>query len=131
MGAVPRSGLKRLFIGNTAERVLHQLPCDLLIVKPPQLSTCVPSTCNGPHDGNQSGRFDAKVIPEDLHGPPSLTHPTTPPLQYPQGDSQGRLATGWFGLIHSATNRCLRRAAGRSRAGRFGQRADPIIFANV
>jgi universal stress protein E len=34
MGAVSRSGMKRVFIGNTAERVLDRLPCDLLIVKP-------------------------------------------------------------------------------------------------
>jgi universal stress protein E len=34
MGAVSRSGLKRLFIGNTAERVLDLLTCDVLIVKP-------------------------------------------------------------------------------------------------
>lgn len=34
MGAVSRSGLKGLFLGNTAEDVLDRLPCDLLIVKP-------------------------------------------------------------------------------------------------
>ncbi|HEV2229320.1 MAG TPA: universal stress protein [Steroidobacteraceae bacterium] len=34
MGAISRSGLKRLLIGNTAERVLDRLGCDLLIVKP-------------------------------------------------------------------------------------------------
>lgn len=34
MGAVSRSGLKRVFIGNTAERVLNELPCDVLVVKP-------------------------------------------------------------------------------------------------
>ncbi len=34
MGAVSRSGIKRLIIGNTAENVLDYLPCDLLIVKP-------------------------------------------------------------------------------------------------
>jgi len=34
MGAVSRSGLKRVFIGNTAERVLNTLPCDVLVVKP-------------------------------------------------------------------------------------------------
>lgn len=34
MGAVSRSGLKALFIGNTAEDVLDQLHCDLVIVKP-------------------------------------------------------------------------------------------------
>jgi universal stress protein E len=34
MGAVSRSALKRLFIGNAAERVLDGLQCDVLIVKP-------------------------------------------------------------------------------------------------
>jgi len=33
MGAVSRSGLKRVFIGNTAERVLDSLRCDVLVVK--------------------------------------------------------------------------------------------------
>ena len=37
MGAISRSGLKRLLIGNTAERVLDQLACDMLIVKPARL----------------------------------------------------------------------------------------------
>jgi universal stress protein E len=34
MGALSRSGLKRLFLGNTAEDVLDRLHCDLIIVKP-------------------------------------------------------------------------------------------------
>ena len=34
MGAVSRSALARLFIGNTAERALDQLSCDVLVVKP-------------------------------------------------------------------------------------------------
>ncbi|MGO9935000.1 MAG: universal stress protein [Steroidobacteraceae bacterium] len=34
MGAISRSGLKRIFIGNTAERVLDSLKCDVLVVKP-------------------------------------------------------------------------------------------------
>jgi len=34
MGAVARSRLERVFIGSTAEGVLDQLPCDVLIVKP-------------------------------------------------------------------------------------------------
>ncbi len=34
IGAVARSGLQRLLIGNTAERVLDRLACDLLVVKP-------------------------------------------------------------------------------------------------
>jgi universal stress protein E len=35
MGAISRSGLKRIFIGNTAERILDSLDCDVLVVKPP------------------------------------------------------------------------------------------------
>jgi len=34
MGAVSRSALARVFIGNTAERVLDRLDCDVLVVKP-------------------------------------------------------------------------------------------------
>jgi len=34
MGAISRSGFKRLLIGNTAERILDVLPCDVLVVKP-------------------------------------------------------------------------------------------------
>ncbi len=34
MGAVSRTGLQRVFIGNTAERVLSALPCDVLVIKP-------------------------------------------------------------------------------------------------
>jgi universal stress protein E len=42
MGAVSRSRLKSLFIGNTAERVLDHLPCDVLIVKPLDFATDLP-----------------------------------------------------------------------------------------
>lgn len=35
MGAISRSGVRRAFIGSTAEDVLESLPCDALIVKPP------------------------------------------------------------------------------------------------
>jgi hypothetical protein len=34
MGAISRRGLQRLFIGNTAERMLDHLDCDVLVVKP-------------------------------------------------------------------------------------------------
>jgi universal stress protein E len=34
MGAVSRTGLKRIFIGNTAEHVLDSLRCDVMVVKP-------------------------------------------------------------------------------------------------
>jgi hypothetical protein len=41
MGAVSRSGLARLFIGNTAERVLDHVDCDVLVVKPRGFKTRV------------------------------------------------------------------------------------------
>jgi universal stress protein E len=44
MGAVSRTGLQRLFIGSTAERVIDALPCDVLIVKPEGFKTSVPET---------------------------------------------------------------------------------------
>jgi universal stress protein E len=36
MGAIARSGLKRIFVGSTAEDVLERLPCDALVVKASQ-----------------------------------------------------------------------------------------------
>lgn len=47
MGAVSRSGLKRVFIGNTAESVLAELPCDVLVVKPGRLPVRVPRASRG------------------------------------------------------------------------------------
>ena len=43
MGAVSRSGLKRVFIGSTAEQMLDRLPCDVLVVKPAGFETTVPA----------------------------------------------------------------------------------------
>jgi universal stress protein E len=48
MGLV-RTGLKGLFIGNTAEQLLDELPCDLLIVKPPGFANKVPAKPRGPY----------------------------------------------------------------------------------
>ena len=42
MGAISRSGLQRVFIGSTAEDVLEHLPCDALIVKPPDFASTLP-----------------------------------------------------------------------------------------
>jgi universal stress protein E len=42
MGAVSRGRLQRLFVGNTAERVLDHLPCDVLVVKPLDFATDLP-----------------------------------------------------------------------------------------
>jgi len=47
MGAVSRSGLKRLLIGNTAEAVLDALPCDVLIIKPGRFHSPVPARTRG------------------------------------------------------------------------------------
>jgi universal stress protein E len=47
MGAVSRSGLKSVFIGNTAERVLDELACDVLVVKPLRFASQVARTRRG------------------------------------------------------------------------------------
>jgi universal stress protein E len=48
MGAVSRSGLKRLLIGNTAESILDQVRCDVLVVKPRSFRSRVPRAVQGP-----------------------------------------------------------------------------------
>jgi universal stress protein E len=48
MGAISRSGLQRIFIGNTAERLLDRLSCDVLIVKPASFATTVSRARRGP-----------------------------------------------------------------------------------
>jgi universal stress protein E len=47
MGSVSRSGLKRLFIGNTAERLLDDVSCDVLVVRPPTFGNRVPRRGRG------------------------------------------------------------------------------------
>jgi hypothetical protein len=41
MGAVSRSGLKRVFIGSTAESAIDHIDCDVLILKPRTFRTQV------------------------------------------------------------------------------------------
>ena len=48
MRAVSRLGLKNLLIGNTAERILDELPCDMLVAKPERFKTRVPTEPRGP-----------------------------------------------------------------------------------
>jgi universal stress protein E len=48
MGAVSRSGIKRLVIGNTAERILDVLSCDVLVVKPDGFPVRIARTARGP-----------------------------------------------------------------------------------
>jgi len=47
MGAISRSGVKRLLIGNTAERILTELPCDVLVVKPRGFRSRIPRARRG------------------------------------------------------------------------------------
>jgi len=49
MGAISRSGLKRVFIGNTAEQILGAIPCDVLVVKPLEFKTRVAKRGKGVH----------------------------------------------------------------------------------
>ena len=49
IGAIARSGIKGIVIGNTAERMLDRLSCDLLIVKPADFRGQVPATPRGMH----------------------------------------------------------------------------------
>jgi universal stress protein E len=47
MGALSRSGYKRLLIGNTAERILDELSCDILVVKPAEFASKVSRSLRG------------------------------------------------------------------------------------
>ncbi len=48
MGAISRTGFKRLLIGNTAETILDELHCDALIVKPAHFKARIPRAIRGP-----------------------------------------------------------------------------------
>lgn len=47
LGAISRSGIKRAFIGNTAERLIDELQSDLLVVKPANFRIRMPRTQRG------------------------------------------------------------------------------------
>lgn len=47
LGSVSRTGLKRLLVGNTAERLLYRLPCDMLVVKPDDFECRVTQQIHG------------------------------------------------------------------------------------
>ena len=49
MGAMSRTGFKRLLIGNTAERLLDDLSCDILVVKSSKFRSRVPRKARGAH----------------------------------------------------------------------------------
>jgi universal stress protein E len=48
MGSVSRSGLKAALVGNTAERALDNIACDVLVVKPRLFVDRVPARVRGP-----------------------------------------------------------------------------------
>ena len=47
LGAISRSGIKRAFIGNTAERLIDEMQSDLLVVKPVNFRIQMPRTRRG------------------------------------------------------------------------------------
>jgi universal stress protein E len=47
MGAISRTGFKRLLVGNTAEKMLDDLHCDVLVVKSPKFHSRVPRASRG------------------------------------------------------------------------------------
>jgi universal stress protein E len=47
LGGISRSGLKSLLVGNTAERILDDLRCDVLVVKPVHFRNPVPRAVRG------------------------------------------------------------------------------------
>ena len=49
MDGLSRSGLKRVFIGNTAEQLLRALLCDVLVVKPQEFKSAVSRRSRGMH----------------------------------------------------------------------------------
>jgi universal stress protein E len=59
MGAVSRSGLKRVFIGNTAERMLDMLECDVLVVKPPGFVSALRLPAPSPRPARRATRAAA------------------------------------------------------------------------
>jgi universal stress protein E len=62
MGAVARTGLKRVFLGSTAERVLESIPCDVLIVKPDGFECPVELSETAPVEELRSSLGDAEGL---------------------------------------------------------------------
>ena len=52
MGAISRTGFKRLLIGDTAEHLLDELNCDVLVVKPATFRSHVPDAGRPAHPKN-------------------------------------------------------------------------------
>jgi universal stress protein E len=48
LGCIARSGVQRLLLGNTAERLIYRVPCDLLLVKPAGFASDIERERRGP-----------------------------------------------------------------------------------
>jgi universal stress protein E len=61
LGAISRSGIKRAFIGNTAERLIDELRGDLLVVKPANFAIRIPRAQRGVRVPRASGRASTET----------------------------------------------------------------------
>lgn len=67
MGAISRSAVKRFFIGNTAERVIDDVQCDVLVVKPAGFRTAVTRRVTRPVLGYPAVRGAGPGTARQLH----------------------------------------------------------------
>jgi universal stress protein E len=80
MGAVSRSALARLFIGNAAERVLDRLGCDVLIVKPRGFRSSVARVAGVPRRPRSSARRPGRSSRRPRRPPSAPALDNLPPL---------------------------------------------------
>lgn len=78
MGSIARNALQRVFIGSTTEKVLDNLPCDLLVVKPLWFECPVPPKSPKHFEGTPA----TPVIQADVR-PVSDTTSEPPPVWIP------------------------------------------------
>ena len=67
MGAISRSSLSRFFIGNTAERVIDDVQCDVLVVKSPDFRTAVTRRATRPVLGYPAVPVAGSATARQLH----------------------------------------------------------------
>jgi universal stress protein E len=67
MGAISRSALSRFFIGNTAERVIDDVQCDVLVVKSPDFRTAVTRRVTRPVLGYPAVPVAGSATARQLH----------------------------------------------------------------
>ena len=67
MGAISRSALSRFFIGNTAERVIDDVRCDVLVVKSPGFRPAVTRRVTRPVLGYPAVAAAGSATTRQLH----------------------------------------------------------------